>query len=98
MKYTTLDYILDMVIFLAGRNKYGNVVTLRTQFPLPEEKLRYIEKGVLKKINRHITAFWKKEGKIDYVDCDLDFDAKFPYDAYPLQDLIEGEINDKKIK
>lgn len=88
-----LEDIKDNVIFLVGRNQYGNIVHIEAPMTLEEKALRYFEKEVLRTLNRRVTVFWVKKGKIgkDYTDIEakLDFDAKFPYDAYPLQGFIE---------
>lgn len=88
-----LENIRDNVIFLVGRNKYGNIVRIEAPITLEEKDLRYFEKEVLRILNRRVTVFWVKKGKMnkDYVDVEakLDFDAKFPYDTYPLQEFIE---------
>lgn len=88
-----LDDIRDTVIFLVGRNQCGNIVRIEAPMTLEEKDLRYFEKEVLRTLNRRVTVFWVKKGKMgkDYADIDvmLDFDAKFPYDAYPLQEFIE---------
>lgn len=75
---------------MVGRNHCGNVITIRTRYILTEEDLRYIEKAILENLNQIVTVFWKNEGKDDgNFHADLDFDAKFPYDRYPLQNLIQ---------
>lgn len=84
-----LSYLIKGTMFIAGRNAYGNVVTLETKLPISEEWLRTIEKEVLKTIKRRVTVFWKNIGTKDYCEFVLNFDAKFPYDDYPLQNLLE---------
>ncbi|MCM1260599.1 MAG: hypothetical protein NC222_06550 [Staphylococcus sp.] len=75
------------VIF--SRNKFGNVITFLYPYKISEEMLREVEKHILFLFNKRVTAFWKKGDKKDILDCQLDFDAKFPYTEHPLYGLIE---------
>jgi len=80
---------------LVGRNRYGNVVTITSSFDIPESTLRNIERGILKNLNQRVTVFCKVKttGVKDRWNftAELDFDPKFPYDKYPLQNLINSE-------
>jgi hypothetical protein len=89
-----LSTLISMVSLLVGRNECGNKVLICFGIPLYEDDLRKIEKAVLTNLNQIVTVFWKKSNSSDPHECEitLDFDAKLPYDRYPLQGLLEGGL------
>ena len=93
-KSLIIQSIINNAIVLVGRNACGNKLTLKTSMPIDERYLREIERAILHSLNQVVTVFWEKTNNEDplYASLDLDFDAKLPYDRYPLQDLLEGGI------
>ena len=87
-----VEALINGCTTLVARNKFGNVVTITSSFDIPEPILREIEKGILKNLNQRVTVFCKV--KIAGVEdrwnftAELDFDAKFPYDKHPWQNLL----------
>lgn len=90
-----VEALINGCTTLVARNKFGNVVTIISSFDIPETTLREIEKGILKNLNQRVTVFCKV--KIAGVEdrwnftAELDFDAKFPYDRYPWQNLLDNK-------
>ena len=93
-KSLIIETIINNAIMLVGRNACGNKLILKTSMPIDECYLREIERAILHSLNQVVTVFWEKTNNEDssYASLDLDFDAKLPYDRYPLQDLLEGGI------
>ena len=78
-----------------GKNYTGELTSKITSLKYSiEDDLRKIEKAVLTNLNQIVTVFWKKSNSSNPYECEitLDFDAKLPYDRYPLQGLLEGGL------
>ena len=89
-------YIIQNALMLVGRNECGNKLTLRTSQEVHEDILREVERVVFRELNQRVTVFWEKtKAGTDptYAELNLDFDAKLPYDRYPLQKLLEWRLN-----
>lgn len=93
-KSLIIQSIINNAIVLVGRNACGNKLILKTSMPIDEKYLREIERTISHSLNQVVTVFWEKTNSEDptYASLDLDFDAKLPYDRYPLQYLLEGGL------
>lgn len=93
-KSLIIQSIINNAIVLVGRNACGNKLILKTSMPIDEKYLRDIERAILFYLHQIVTVYWEKTNSEDpaYASLDLEFDAKLPYDRYPLQDLLEGGL------
>lgn len=89
MNKTLLQTMIKGSEIIFSRNKFGNVITFVSFYKINEEMLREVERHILNLFGKRITAFWKKGDNKEILDCNLDFDAKFPYTEHPLYGLIE---------